>query len=154
MHSQLDDCAWLREIKMCKVVGPDGYAYEPVWINPKDAEKLGVVSGDIVKMFNERGWTMGGVIVTERINEHTVLQDHGARIDPIVYGESDRGGTNNLIAPKAVISKNCAGEVTSGYLVGIEKVDVFELAKQYPEAFSRPYDPETGPLHIVNALGK
>ena len=82
--------------------------------------------------------------MTERIMPHAVLQDHGARIDPIVPGVSDRGGSNNLIAPKAIISKNCAGEVTSGYLVGIEKVDVFELAKQYPEAFSRKYDPETG----------
>lgn len=151
LHSQLDDCAWFREIKTCKVVGPDGYAYEPVWINPRDAEKLGVESGDVVKIFNDRGWTMGGVYVTERIRPQTVLQDHGARMDPIELGVSDRGGTNNLIAPKAIASKNCAGEVTSGYLVGIEKVDVFELAKQYPEAFSRPYDPETGPLHIVDA---
>ena len=144
LHSQLDDVPWFREIKTCKVKGPDGYAYEPIWINPVDAEVLGVQSGDIVKMYNERGWVLGGVYVTERIMPHTVLQDHGARIDPIVPGESDRGGSNNLIAPKAIISKNCAGEVTSGYLVGIEKVDVFELAKQYPEAFSRKYDPETG----------
>lgn len=89
---------------------------------------------------------MGGAYVTERIMPHAVLQDHGARIDPIVVGESDRGGTNNLIAPKAVASKNCAGEVTSGYLVGVEKVDVFELARQYPEAFSKPYDPDYGVL--------
>ena len=152
MHSQFDDAAWMREIGMCKVVGPDGYAYEPLWMNPKDAEKLGIQHHDIVKIFNERGWTMGGVIVTERIAEHTVLQDHGARIDPIEPGVSDRGGTNNLIAPKAIVSKNCAGEVTSGFLVGVEKVDVFELAKQYPEAFGRPYDPETGPLHIQRLI--
>lgn len=146
LHSQMDDCTWMREIKTCKVMGPDGYRYEPVWINPKDAEKLGIVDGDIVKIYNERGWTMGGVIVTERIIEHAVLQDHGARIDPIEPGVSDRGGTNNLIAPKKIASKNCAGEVTSGYLVGIEKVDVFELAEQYPEAFNRPYDPDYGVL--------
>lgn len=144
LHSQMDDCAWFREIKTCKVKGPDGYAYEPVWINPVDAQKLDVKSGDIVKMFNERGWVLGGAYVTERIRPQVVLQDHGARIDPIVLGESDRGGSNNLIAPKNIISKNCAGEVTSGYLVGIEKVDVFALARQYPEAFSRQYDPETG----------
>ena len=152
LHSQLDDCAWFREIKTCKVKGPDGYAYEPVWINPADANELDVVSGDVVKIFNDRGWVLGGVYVTERIRTRTVLQDHGARIDPIEVGVSDRGGTNNLIAPKAIASKNCAGEVTSGYLVGIEKVDVFELARQYPEAFSRPYDPETGPLHVVDAM--
>ena len=34
--------------------------------------------------------------------------------------------------------------MTSGYLVGVEKVDVFELARRYPEAFGRPYDAEQG----------
>ena len=48
LHSQLDDCAWFREIKTCKVAGPDGYAYEPVWINPEDAGKLGLASGRCV----------------------------------------------------------------------------------------------------------
>lgn len=144
LHSQMDDCTWLREIETCKVMGPDGYRYEPLWINPVDAKELGIEHGDIVKIYNERGWTMGGAYVTERIMPHSVLQDHGARIDPIEPGVSDRGGTNNLIAPKAIASKNCAGEVTSGYLVGVEKVDVFELAKQYPEAFSKPYDPDYG----------
>ena len=42
LHSQMDDCTWLREIETCKVMGPDGYRYEPVWINPVDAARLGV----------------------------------------------------------------------------------------------------------------
>ena len=149
VHANMDDNPWLREIETCKVVGSDGYAYEPVWINPKDAEKLGVENGDVVKLYNERGWVLGGAYVTERIRESVVLQDHGARLDPIVRGESDRGGANNLIAPSATTSKNCAGEVTSGFLVGVERVDVFELAEQYPEAFSRKRDPEYG--NIVEA---
>lgn len=152
MHCQFDDAAWIREIQGCKVTGPDGYGYEPVWVNPIDAEELGLVSGDIVKIYNDRGWTMGGVIVTNRINRHTVLQDHGARLDPIEIGVSDRAGNNNTIAPKAVASANCCGEVTSGYLVGLEKVDVFELAKQYPKTFNRAYDPETGPLYFQDCL--
>lgn len=32
------------------------------------------------------------------------------------------------------------GEVTSGFLVGVEKVDVFALAEQYPQAFARIRD--------------
>ena len=50
----------------------------------------------------------------------------------------------NLIAPKECTSANCAGEVTSGFLVGIEKADVFALAREYPEAFGRDYDPDCG----------
>ena len=81
-----------------------------------------------------------------RIMRHTLSQDHGARVDTIVPGVGglDRGGANNLIAPGAICSINAPGEVTSGFLVGVEKVDVFELARQYPEAFGRAYDEEQG----------
>ena len=59
-------------------------------------------------------------------------------------GGLDRGGANNLICPSATTSKNAAGEVTNSFLVGVKKVDVFELAEQYPEAFARSYDAECG----------
>ena len=144
LHANMDDIPWIREIPTCKVKGPDGYMYEPLWINPKDAEPLGIESGDVVKIFNDRGWVLGGAWVTERIRPGVVYQDHGARLDPIEAGVSDRGGANNLIAPTKTTSQHAAGEVTSGFLVNVEKVDVFELAKQYPEAFNRPYDPAEG----------
>nr|MCR5845898.1 molybdopterin-dependent oxidoreductase [bacterium] len=120
VHANFDDNAWLREIEPCKITGPDGYMYETVWINPVDAERLDIKTGDIVRILNDRGWVMGGAWVTERIRPGVISQDHGARTDPIVYGESDRSGANNLISPKEITSKNCAGEVTSGYLVDIE----------------------------------
>lgn len=146
VHANHDDIPWFRELENCKVVGPDGYGYEPVYINPKDAEKLGVTDGDIVGLYNERGTVLGGVILSERIMEGAVSQDHGARCDSVVTGLGglDRGGSNNLICPSATTSANCAGEVTNSFLVGVRKVDVFELAKQYPEAFARSYDPEYG----------
>ncbi|MEG0462192.1 molybdopterin dinucleotide binding domain-containing protein, partial [Gordonibacter sp.] len=146
VHANHDDMTWLREIETCKVVGPDGYGYEPIWVNPIDAGKLGLKSGDIAKLYNERGGVLGGVIVSERIMPGVVYQDHGARVDSIVTGRGglDRGGANNLIAPSATTSKNAHGEVTSGFLVNIEKADVFQLAEQYPEAFGRSYDSASG----------
>lgn len=149
VHAQLDDVTWLREIHTCKVTGPDGYQYEPVWLNPKDAAKLGIKDGEIVKIINDRGWVLGGAYVTERIMPGVVYQDHGARLDPIKAGESDRGGANNLLCPTAVTSKNCPGEVTSGFLVNIEKVDLEALAKEYPAAFKRDYVQGTG-VSIMN----
>ena len=145
-HSQHDDITWMRDTPGCKVMGPDGYAYEPVWLNPKDAVKMGVTDGDVVEIYNERGGVLGGVKVTERVMPGVVYQDHGARTDSIVRGTGglDRGGANNLIAPTATSSENAKGEVTSGYLVGCKKVDVFALAQKYPEAFSRPYDKHCG----------
>ena len=146
VHVNADDLPWIREIETCKVKGPDGYLYEPLWITPIDAERLGIENGSIVRIYNERGSVLGGAYVTERIMPGALYQDHGAHIDQIVNGEGglDRGGSNNLIAPDRTTSKNCAGEVTNGFLVNVEPCDVFALAAQYPEQFSRPYDPGCG----------
>ncbi len=53
VHAQCDDISWTREAPTCKVKGPDGYAYEPLWINTGDAAARGIKSGDIVKIINE-----------------------------------------------------------------------------------------------------
>ena len=71
--------------------------------------------------------------------------DHGARYDPIVPGELDRGGANNTICPEKTSSKNASGMATSGFLVEVERADLEELRKKYPEAFNRPYHPTAGP---------
>jgi trimethylamine-N-oxide reductase (cytochrome c) len=147
VHAQCDDIPWLREIEnTCKVKGPDDYLYEPLWINPIDAEKYGLKAGDVAAIYNERGTVLGGIYVTERIMPGALYQDHGARVDSIVGGTGglDRGGANNLICPSATSSPNAAGEVTNGFLVGLKKVDAAELANQYPEQFSRDYDSAYG----------
>jgi len=144
VHAMHDDIVWTREIPTCKVRGPDGYAYEPLWINPVDAEKRGIINGDIVRVFNERGAVLGGAYVTERIMPGVVYMDHGARYDPIIPGELDRGGAINTISPHNLTSKNATGMVVSGYLVQVERVDIDELRRKYPEVFQKKYDPAAG----------
>ncbi len=144
-HANLDDVNWFHEIETCKVRGPDGYLYEPIWIHPSDAAKRGIENGDVVEIFNERGGVLVGTYLTERIMPGVVYVDHGARYDPIVPGELDRGGAINTITPHLGASKNCRGAmVESGFLVEVEKVDLDELRRKYPEAFSRPYDYASG----------
>ncbi len=144
VHAQLDDVTWFREIPTCKVRSSDGYYYEPVWINPLDAAKRGIENGDVVKIYNERGAILCGAYLTERIMPGVVSVDHGARYDPIVPGELDRGGAINTIAPSKTTSRNVAGMATSGFLVEVERVDLGELMNKYPEAFKRPYHPAAG----------
>lgn len=144
VHANLDDISWLREIPTCKVRGADGYLYEPVWIHPTDAAKLNIKHGDIVEVYNDRGIVLGGAYVTERIKPGVVYQDHGARLDPIEAGEIDRGGANNLICPGNTTSQNCAGEVTSGFLVNIAKADMAAWRQKYPTAFAKKYDKDSG----------
>jgi anaerobic selenocysteine-containing dehydrogenase len=149
-HAQNDDITWLREIPTCKVRGSDGYMYEPVWLHPEDAAKRGIRSGDIVKVYNERGTVLGGAIVWPRLMPGVAYQDHGARADFITTGPGaciERGGAINLISPENGTSQNCWGMATSGYLVEVAKVADFQMEewkREYPEAFEREYDPASG----------
>jgi trimethylamine-N-oxide reductase (cytochrome c) len=141
VHAQNDDIVWLREIPTCKIRGPDGYLYEPVWIHPTDAAQRGIKHGDIVKVYNERGIILGGAYITQRIIPGVVGMDHGARVDLISDAERiDRGGAINLITPSKTTSKNVPGMVVSAFLVQVEKANMEELKSKYPEAFSKPYD--------------
>jgi len=145
VHSQHEDITWLREIETCKVRGPDGYQYHPLWINPVDAAARGIKKGDVVSVFNERGTVLAGAYVTQRIMPGVVGMDHGAKYDCIVPGEIDRGGAINSIVPRNTTSKNAVGMVVSGFLAEVEKTDLEELKRKYPEAFEKPFHPCAGP---------
>ena len=149
-HAQGDDISWTREIVTCKVLASDGYRYEPVWINPKDAAERGIKDGDIVKVFNERGVVLCGARVWERMSQRVVYVDHGARHDPII-NDVDRGGAINTIAPNGITSRNAVGQATSGYLVDVQKLTERDYQKwrakdpvSFDDAFSRDYDPGYG----------
>jgi anaerobic selenocysteine-containing dehydrogenase len=147
MHAQADDITWTREVPTMKVKGFDGYLYEPVWLNPAEAAARGIVNGDIVQVFNERGVVLGGAYVTERLRPGVAYMDHGARWDPIIPGELDRGGAINTITPHKITSKRATGMVVSGFLVEVAKVDAEQMAgwrRDHPQAFARDYDLATG----------
>jgi molybdopterin guanine dinucleotide-containing S/N-oxide reductase-like protein len=145
VHSQHDDVTWFREIETCKVRGADGYQYHPLWINPADAAARGIKNGDVVSIFNERGVVLAGAYVTERIIPGAVGIDHGAKYDPIVAGEIDRGGAINTIVPRNITSKNACGHAVSGFLAQVEKTDLEALTSSYPEAFARECHLTAGP---------
>ena len=145
VHSQHEDVTWLREIDTCKVKGPDGYQYHPLWMHPVDAEKRGIKGGDVCSIVNERGTVLAGAYITERIMPGVVGIDHGAKYDPIEHGVIDRGGAINTIVPGNTTSKNAVGMVVSGFLAEVEKTDMVALRAKYPEAFARPFHPCAGP---------
>ena len=145
VHSQHDDITWFREIETCKVKGPDGYQYHPLWMSPVDAKSRGIKHGDVVSIYNERGTVLAGAYITERIMPGAVGIDHGAKYDPIVPGEIDRGGVINTIVPRNTTSKNTVGMAVSGFLVEVEKTDLEEMRRKYPEAFERECHPTAGP---------
>ena len=95
-HAQGDDFSWTRETPTGKVLGPDNYSYEPVWINPMDADARDIKDGDMVKVFNERGIVLCGARVWERLRPTVVYVDHGARHDPIIAGRSTAAAPSTL----------------------------------------------------------
>ncbi|MBA7692631.1 hypothetical protein ES703_101198 [subsurface metagenome] len=113
-------------------------------MNPVDAAARGIENGDIIKISNDRGAVLGGAYVTERMMPGAVSQDHGAKYDPIVPGELDRGGAIDTICPRKPTSRNAVGMAVSGFLVEMERANLDELRRQYPEAFNRPFHPTTG----------
>ena len=92
VHSQHDDITWLREIETCKVKGPDGYQYQPLWMNPVDA----AAAGHQARRRGLASSTSGARSWPEPTSPSAscpgaVGIDHGAKYDPIVAG-GDRPG--------------------------------------------------------------
>jgi trimethylamine-N-oxide reductase (cytochrome c) len=103
-------------------------------------------------VYNERGTVLCGVRITERIMPGVVYVEHGARVDLISLEDKiDRGGAINLIAPHQG-GKNTALMVVSGYLVNVEKADLEELRRKYPEAFKKKLHPHIGSYYTTYVL--
>lgn len=146
-HSQYVDVPWSRETRGY-VIGWDGYAYSPVWINPKDAAARNIQDGDIIRIFNELGSVLGGARVTEGVIAGSLRMDKAGGDDQISL-EVNRGGNPNSINRKQPMHKHGYGLAAQYYLCQVEKLTgtmMDEWRAKYPEAFKRDYDPAYGPL--------
>jgi biotin/methionine sulfoxide reductase len=74
LHGQLD---LGRHSQAAKVKGR-----EPVRIHPRDAAARGVVDGDVVRLFNDRGSCLAGAVVTTDVRPGVVQLSTGAWFDP------------------------------------------------------------------------
>lgn len=117
LHSQMNN-TWLKDTY--EVAGR-----EPLWMNPADAKSRGVVSGDVVRVFNDRGALLAGAIITDRIREGVVMLQEGAWYDPDKPGEVGalcKHGNINLVTMDKGTSKLAQGNVANTALVQVEKL--------------------------------
>ncbi len=104
----------------------DGYDYWILRMNPADAAARGIRTGDLVKVFNERGAVVCAAKVTTRIRPGVV---HGwessAVFDPMGEpGNSvDRGGCLNNLSPKRTQIKAAHAQGNSTCLAEVVKWD-------------------------------
>ncbi len=118
LHSQYDNGITSRESKI--------RGREPVTINPRDAAERGIVDGDVVRLFNDRGACLAGAIVSDGVAPGVVQIATGAWYDPLepgAVGSLDRHGNPNLLTRDAGTSKLAQGPIAQTTLIDIERYD-------------------------------
>jgi len=129
LHSQLDHSACSLANKVA--------GREPVMIHPDDAASRGIASGDVVRIFNDRGACLAGAVLTWDLRQGVVKLSTGAWWDPTDPGEPgslDRHGNPNALTRDVGASKLSQGCAAQTCLVQVERfagepppVRVFEL---------------------------
>ncbi|HXX38074.1 MAG TPA: molybdopterin-dependent oxidoreductase [bacterium] len=116
LHSQLDETRLRRDYEVRE--------REPIWIHPQDAAARGIADGDIVRVYNDRGQTLVGAVVTAQTRRAVVVLNQGAWYDPLTpgrLGTLDRHGNINNLSTDAPSSKLSGGNPTNSVLVQVEK---------------------------------
>jgi biotin/methionine sulfoxide reductase len=116
LHSHLDVGAYSQSAKV--------QGREPVRMHPDDARSRGIEDGDVVRMFNDRGSCLAGVVVTTDVRPGVVQLSTGAWYDPLDPGDPSsmcvHGNPNVLTRDEGTskLAQGCAGQHT---LVEIER---------------------------------
>jgi biotin/methionine sulfoxide reductase len=114
LHSQLDmgRIAQAEKVK-CR---------EPIYLNSADAKRRGLMGGDVVRVFNDRGACLAGVRIDEMLEEGVVVMATGAWFVPGINGMCVHGNPNVLTsdAPNSTLSQATSAQ---SCLVEVEKWD-------------------------------
>ena len=133
LHGQMD---MGRISQDSKIVG-----HEPMRINPADAARRGILDGDIVRAFNDRGAILASAALSDAIWPGVVQIATGAWYDPQTPGEIgslEKHGNPNVLTPDRGTSRLAQGPSAQSTLVQVEK-----LPTDAPpiSAFDPPIDP-------------
>ena len=114
LHGQLDNGTVSRDDKI--------NGREPVWIHPFDAAERGLVDGDVVRVFNQRGALLAGVKVTSDVRQGVIQLATGAWYDPedpSVENSLDKHGNPNVLTIDQGTSQLGQGPIAHSALVDI-----------------------------------
>ncbi|WP_165354621.1 molybdopterin-dependent oxidoreductase [Tropicimonas sp. IMCC6043] len=116
--------------QMCNTDARKHYAVsdrEPVTINSEDAAARGIQSGDIVRIFNDRGQVLAGAVVTDGIMPGTICLHEGAWYDPVqggTLGSLDKYGSPNVLTREEPRTSRFAQATIAGTaIVQVEKYE-------------------------------
>jgi len=118
LHGQMDNGTLSRDSKI--------HGREPIWLHPADAAARELASGDIVRVFNDRGALLAGVVVTDDVRPGVVQLATGAwydPADPAAADSLDKHGNPNVLTLDKGTSRLGQGPIAQSALVEIEKFD-------------------------------
>jgi biotin/methionine sulfoxide reductase len=118
LHSQMDNGPLARASKI--------QGREPLWLNPADAERRGLATGDVARLFNARGEAQVGILVSDRVMPGVAMIHEGAWIDPLepgLPGTADKHGNPNMVTWDVGTSKLGQGCSAQTAMVQVEKLD-------------------------------
>ncbi len=99
----------------------EGMVYRhSVWINPADAKVRGIVDGDLVEVYNDRGSTMLPAYVTSRQTPGSIFMYSHSKWSPDPSGV-DHGGCSNVLN-NANLQIAAAGQEATNALVEVRKI--------------------------------
>lgn len=116
LHSQLDGGATSQSSKV--------QGREPIRIHPDDAADRGLAGGDVVRVFNDRGACLAGVVIDDRLRPAVVQLSTGAWFDPADPADPDAmcvHGNPNVLTEDVGTSSLARGCTGAHVLVQIEK---------------------------------
>jgi len=116
LHSQMDHGKYSKSFKI--------EDREPVEINPFDAEDRDLKNGDIVKLFNDRGSCLAGVVIEEKVMRGVVKISTGAWYDPEnpdKTGSMCKHGNPNVLTRDKGTSKLGQGPIAHSCLIEMKK---------------------------------
>ena len=108
LHSQLDVGAFSQSTKV--------RGREPIRIHPADATARGIRSGDVVRVFNDRGSCLAGAVLTDTVRPRVVQLSTGAWYDPLDPADPDamcvHGNPNVLTFDRGTskLAQGCSGQ--------------------------------------------
>jgi biotin/methionine sulfoxide reductase len=128
LHSQLDHGALSRANKI--------KGREPVTMNTLDAGRRGIRTGDIVRIWNDRGACLAGAVLSDRIAQGVIKLSTGAWFDPQSWEQPqlEKHGNPNILTADIGASELSQGCAAQTCLVELEKftgpvpeISAFEL---------------------------
>ncbi|RYH07087.1 trimethylamine-N-oxide reductase TorA [Tropicimonas sp. IMCC6043] len=117
LHSQLDNNTALHPAYKVQ-------NREPVFINPVDAEARGIVDGDVVRIFNDRGEVLAGAVISDTLSANHIRLSEGGWYDPLepgVIGTLCKQGDVNVLSLDKGTSSLAQGNCGHTILAEVEK---------------------------------